>query len=170
MCPELVMRKRRRTSLPGSLFQLAYAMWRLPTRWNKRIQRIGLPRFLDELESEVRSSPPLPVAPAHLLRLVRWRTVISWRWRRNRCLLHGLLLLYLLARAGGRVTLHVGCKSVKGTIRGHCWITSPDLALRAGETPPDDLKEVISKTLVPSAAGPADAAGRQGSLPVMDAP
>jgi hypothetical protein len=133
----------------GSLFRLSLETWWCPARWHRRMQCVGLPRFLDELEAEIVSAPPRGISPGAVIRLVKLRTKLTWRWRNNRCLLNGLLLWYLLPRAGWPVTLHVGCKHENGSIRGHCWITSPELTWAEDQAPPTDLQELVTRSLAP---------------------
>jgi hypothetical protein len=131
---------------------LTLELWTLPPRWSTRLQKAGLPRFLDELEAEARSGAPVRVSVARIAKLVDWRTKLTAGWRRNRCLLRSLLLTNLLVRAGVPVTLHISCKSVNGGIRGHSWITSPVLGEPDDAEEWEDSKEIISKTVLPALA------------------
>lgn len=138
-----------------ALLGLTIDLWLRPRRWNNRLQITPLPKFLDELELETQADAPVRVSVARIVKLVDWRTKLTARWRRNRCLLRSLLMANLLVRAGVPVTLHIACRSAHPGVRGHCWISSPALSLPTDPEATDDLKEILSKTLQPSVRFPS---------------
>jgi len=123
-------------------------VWLLPARWRRRLARAPLPALLDEIEAAVKRAPDLPLTPRTIAMLVHRRAVLTIRWRRTRCLLSGLLLLYLLGRTRRTVTLHFGCR-IKDDARlsGHCWLSSPDIPEADLFLPGKSMEEMFQRTL-----------------------
>lgn len=114
---------------PGSWHSLVLILvesWQVPPIWEKQLQKISVPELIDRIEKEAAFFPGL-MAPQSLIGLlVRLRTFLSIRWRRNRCLLKGLLLMHFFSRAGKQATFHLSCHiNATGTVGGHCWVSLP---------------------------------------------
>ncbi len=119
----------------------------MPWAWHKRLSHISVPKLLMEIEQASQKAEPIHFSPELLLRLVKYRTRYTIRWRKNPCLLGGILLFFLLYRAGLEVTLHLGCKYQKGRIFGHCWISSPQLKSSSRFQRQGDMQKIFSKTI-----------------------
>jgi len=148
------------------LVTVLVSLWLEPARWRYRLRRISVPTLLEEIEAEVRRARSLSLSGRTLGYLVRRRTVLTIRWRRTRCLLRGLLLLYFFARTGKTVTLHLGCRiESNGQLVGHCWISLPGLKQAEMFTSPEGDEEMYRKTLWACQGGDS-ASPRNGHCPV----
>jgi hypothetical protein len=107
---------------------------------------------LDEIEAAARLASDLSLSPNTIAAMIHRRAVLTIRWRRTRCLLNGLLLLYLLARTRRTVTLHFGCRLAgDDRLSGHCWLSSPDIPDADTYLPAQDMEEMFQRTLNPKA-------------------
>ena len=119
-----------------------------PVRWRNQFGREPVSRIFDAIEADVKRHRAISIAPETIAYLVRRRTILTVRWRRTRCLLRGMLLQYLLARAGWTITLHIGCDiSDASGLVSHCWISSPDLTEANYFMSSDGMKEIYCKTV-----------------------
>jgi hypothetical protein len=159
------VRESNGPNLFARIYDLATALvslWSEPARWHYRLRRISVPALLEEIEADVGRARSLSLSRRTIGYLVRRRTVLTMRWRRTRCLLSGLLLLYLFARTGRTVTLHVGCRmGSHGQLVGHCWISSPGLNQAETFTSPGGQEEMYNKTVCVGKGG--DSASPGGS-------
>lgn len=125
-------------------------LWILPARWRRRLVAAPLPALLDEIEAAAKRAPDLSLSPETIAAMIHRRAVLTIRWRRTRCLLNGLLLLYSLARTRRTVTLHFGCRMTEDDhLRGHCWLSSPDIPDADTYLPAQDMDEMFQRTLNP---------------------
>jgi len=119
-----------------------------PAKWRRRLRRISVPALLDEVEADARRDGPLSLSPGTLAYLVNRRTMLTLTWRRTRCLLSGLLLLYLLARTGRQVALHFDCRLAgDDKLAGHCWIQYPGMDGARRFLPPSGRDALYVKTV-----------------------
>jgi hypothetical protein len=132
------------------LVRLFVELWILPARWRRRLAAVPLPALLDDIEALAKRAPDLSLAPGTIAMMTHRRAVLTIRWRRTRCLLNGLLLLYALARTRRTVTLHFGCKMTQDDrLSGHCWLSSPDLPDADKYLPAQNMPEMFCRTLNP---------------------
>ena len=124
--------------------------WVLPLRWRSRLEQISVPMLLDEIEADIGRAGWLSLSPITLACLVRLRLAYLTHWRRKRCLLGSLLLLYYLARTQREVTLHLQCTLKKNEqVSGHCWITGPHLKRATRWMPSEGTDDIYRKTIRP---------------------
>jgi hypothetical protein len=125
-------------------------LWCCPARWRRRLEQIDVPELLDEIEKEAVSRGVICIPPPTIAGLVHRRVILTIRWRKTRCLLSGMLLLYLIARTRRTVTLHLECSfSGDNKLSGHCWISSPDIPEAGQFLPSKGMAEMYSKTIRP---------------------
>jgi len=127
---------------------LLWEIWVLPLRWRCRLRRSSVPVLLEEIEGQIKQARLLSLSPHTIACLVRLRIGCTIHWRRSRCLLSSLLLLYFLARTQRIITLHLQCRLNDGNqLAGHCWISGPGLEQAAHLMPSEGHDEIYRKTI-----------------------
>jgi len=122
-------------------------LWVLPARWGRRLRDVSVPVLLDEMQAELAGAGPLSLSPRTIARLVRRRVMWTIRWRRTRCLLSGMLVSYLLARAGHEVTVYIGCDVPENAaLMSHCWVSCAALPADDPMQSPQGMEPMYTKT------------------------
>ncbi len=121
-----------------------------PIKWRLRMEKVSVPTLIDELHNEINRTRRLRLPAATIAYLIRYRVMYSLKWRKKRCLITSLLLMYYLGRANEVVTIHIGCSlGENNKLSGHSWITGQDLKIKKRYLPSEQNDEIFSKTFFP---------------------
>jgi hypothetical protein len=128
-----------------------------PIHWQFRMEEVSVPKLVDELCEEIHHKRPLKLSASTIAYIIRPRVLCSLKWRKRRCLINSLLLMYYFGRIRQINTIHINCcLGYNNKLAGHSWITGPNFDMinkKFLPLPQDD--EIYSKTFYPDQLPPS---------------
>lgn len=94
----------------------------LPGVWYRQLKKQSIFQLLPDIEDRLCKKPGLSIPAEFWIRMIRHRTHLSFRWKRNQCLLRSLLLYTFLKRSDYKPVLYLGCKQNSANLTGHAWV------------------------------------------------